>query len=380
MSWIGEFGQNALNTVTGGLINGLTDMLFAGPRDARQRRLMDHQYDLNEQAAENAFNRQKALYDYELEQESPSKQVARMEAAGLNPGLMYGGVNTGVQASTSTAPKGGASALGALPFSSTSFGSLTTSQIEVNKAQAYKLRKEGDAAAGSESRAQSLFPLVEKQMQSQINWTDANAHFVSLQSKAQEVQNQILEATKEFKIGLSEQEYELAKVNVDKAEQEFAILMADAYKASIEAGHWDQKVKNDLSIQLSSIALMKAQTSQAYSQSVLNKSLAKKADAEIAKINAETELVVKKAVEQDFTNWLNEKSKPVREAKIERDLLASLRESQSLGRITIDEDDGWIRRNIKACAQIIDGLFGSVGQIVGGKFSYTTSNSFGNKE
>ena len=42
-------------------------------------------------AAENAFERQQVLYNRTYQDQSYANKVAQMDAAGLSPGLMYGG-------------------------------------------------------------------------------------------------------------------------------------------------------------------------------------------------------------------------------------------------------------------------------------------------
>lgn len=48
-------------------------------------------YKYGEMAAENAFERQQVLYNRTYQDQSYANKVAQMDAAGLSPGLMYGG-------------------------------------------------------------------------------------------------------------------------------------------------------------------------------------------------------------------------------------------------------------------------------------------------
>lgn len=65
-------------------------------------------YKYGEMAAENAFERQQVLYNRTYQDQSYANKVAQMDAAGLSPGLMYGGggASGGGAGSTTGAPMG----------------------------------------------------------------------------------------------------------------------------------------------------------------------------------------------------------------------------------------------------------------------------------
>ena len=65
--------------------------------------------------AENAFERQQVLYNRTYQDQSYANKVAQMDAAGLSPGLMYGGdgASGGGAGSTTGAPMGATGAAGA---------------------------------------------------------------------------------------------------------------------------------------------------------------------------------------------------------------------------------------------------------------------------
>nr|DAH26608.1 MAG TPA: hypothetical protein [Microviridae sp.] len=72
-------------------------------------------YKYGEMAAENAFERQQVLYNRTYQDQSYANKVAQMDAAGLSPGLMYGGggASGGGAGSTTGAPMGATGAVGA---------------------------------------------------------------------------------------------------------------------------------------------------------------------------------------------------------------------------------------------------------------------------
>ena len=68
---------------------------------------MCNDYQYGEKAAENAYNRQLAMYQRSYEDQSYKAMVEQMEDAGLSVGLMYGGSGSGGGAGAmSGAPKG----------------------------------------------------------------------------------------------------------------------------------------------------------------------------------------------------------------------------------------------------------------------------------
>lgn len=126
MGNIGNFlksaGSAAADGITGGLASGISGAisgLFGGiGAKKRLKRQVDAQKQLNEQAAqlnyeygekaaENAYNRQLALYERSYQDQSYSAMRKQMEDAGLSVGLMYGGGgNGGAGGATTGAPMG----------------------------------------------------------------------------------------------------------------------------------------------------------------------------------------------------------------------------------------------------------------------------------
>lgn len=115
-------GNAAMDGLTGGLASGISGAiggLFGGiGAKKRLKRQVEAQKQLNEQAAqlnyeygekaaENAYNRQLALYERSYQDQSYSAMRKQMEDAGLSVGLMYGGGgNGGAGGATTGAPMG----------------------------------------------------------------------------------------------------------------------------------------------------------------------------------------------------------------------------------------------------------------------------------
>lgn len=122
MELLGE-GEDLLNPISGiaGNISGIFSALGIGrKRQIRQQKEMAENaakinYKYGEMAAENAFERQQVLYNRSYQDQSYSSKVAQMDAAGLSPGLMYGGggASGGGAGSTTGAPMGATGAAGA---------------------------------------------------------------------------------------------------------------------------------------------------------------------------------------------------------------------------------------------------------------------------
>lgn len=118
-----EEGEDFLSPISGivGDISGIFSALGIGRRkQIRQQKEMAENaakinYKYGEMAAENAFERQQVLYNRTYQDQSYANKVAQMDAAGLSPGLMYGGggASGGGAGSTTGAPMGATGAAGA---------------------------------------------------------------------------------------------------------------------------------------------------------------------------------------------------------------------------------------------------------------------------
>lgn len=120
MDW-GKIGESAISTGISGAIGtglGLLGSIGAGRRQKKaieaqknaQKELNEQAAELNyeygEKAAENAYERQLAMYNRSYEDQSYKAMVKQMEEAGLSVGLMYGGNGSGGGAGAmSGAPK-----------------------------------------------------------------------------------------------------------------------------------------------------------------------------------------------------------------------------------------------------------------------------------
>lgn len=118
-----EGGESIANPLSGiiGNTSGILNMLGIGRRKQirQQKEMVENaariNYKYGEMAARNAFERQQVLYNRTYQDQSYANKVAQMDAAGLSPGLMYGGggASGGGAGSTTGAPMGATGAAGA---------------------------------------------------------------------------------------------------------------------------------------------------------------------------------------------------------------------------------------------------------------------------
>jgi hypothetical protein len=116
-------GESIANPLSGiiGSASGILNMLGVGRKKQieQQKEMVENaakiNYKYGEMAANNAFERQQVLYNRTYQDQSYANKVAQMDAAGLSPGLMYGGggASGGGAGSTTGAPMGATGATGA---------------------------------------------------------------------------------------------------------------------------------------------------------------------------------------------------------------------------------------------------------------------------
>ena len=83
-NWIsGSAGAGAAGSIGSALVGGLIGLGGQKLQTKQEKELMKYQFDL-----------QKEMFDYTSEYNSPAKQMERLQAAGLNPNLVYGNGST----------------------------------------------------------------------------------------------------------------------------------------------------------------------------------------------------------------------------------------------------------------------------------------------
>jgi hypothetical protein len=141
ISMLGAAGIGAASGVAGA---GMSAMLAQG-QHRRQRALMGYQQNLQQ-----GLNQQGHDLNYDMwKKTNYPAQIEMMKEAGLNPSMIYGKGGAGGQ----TGGQGGGAAAGgsaAMPMMGNMGGvdAMTASQIQVNKASAYKMEVEANKLKG----------------------------------------------------------------------------------------------------------------------------------------------------------------------------------------------------------------------------------------
>lgn len=137
LDWINPI-SSAVNAVTGAI--GLVDTVTGGA-DHRAREMARYQAELNEQSAEKSYERQLDFWNKQNEYDLPTNQLARYQAAGINPNSVFGQVS--------------ANAAGAPSTPVTSAPDLASSQMAQYQRQALALQSARQMADTALIRAQT---------------------------------------------------------------------------------------------------------------------------------------------------------------------------------------------------------------------------------
>lgn len=143
-------------------LGALAGLIGTGANIANQRDLFNRQleenaraaernFSYNEQSAQNAYNRQLQAWHLQNAYNTPRAEVARLKAAGLSPGLMYGSGTAGVSnAGGLSSAAQGAGTQGIGPVDMSSIANARTSAIG-KLLEAMQLRKQESEIAVNES-------------------------------------------------------------------------------------------------------------------------------------------------------------------------------------------------------------------------------------
>lgn len=135
------------------------------------KRLQQNAFDLNEQAADNAYNRALGLYDYQYQKESPAALRKQLEEAGLSVGLMYGGGGASGGATMQQGQQGGTESGNVAGGNSLQLDPALLAQVENIKANTEKTRAEAEQLqkTGEKTEAETAYT------EAQTKWLETNA-------------------------------------------------------------------------------------------------------------------------------------------------------------------------------------------------------------
>lgn len=135
--------SGSIGGIASSIIGGVTGAIASRKAYKRQKRLMQLQAELNEKAAQAAYQRQIEMFDRENAYNSPLAQKQRYEAAGINPGVaMAGSPGAGATADGGSPAMSSGAGLGSVPavpnFMGTAvdiFGGLASAMRSLSEAK-----------------------------------------------------------------------------------------------------------------------------------------------------------------------------------------------------------------------------------------------------
>lgn len=155
--------ENIADTAISGFVTGGIGNIFSNIAANRQQRqneeLMNHQYKLNQMAAEANQQRAKDIWNYT----SYPNQVKKLKEAGLNPALLYG--NGGEGGSTAGAGTASGSGLGSVGMALTPQNYMMISEAKLNEAKADEARANAEEKRGETEPAKINMDAIRKQIE-----------------------------------------------------------------------------------------------------------------------------------------------------------------------------------------------------------------------
>ena len=194
-------------SIAGTIVGGAMSLLGNYIQQKYYERNLKSQFDYNEQAAENADKRQRALY-YDLY--SPEAQKQMYINAGFSPSILYSGGATSSQGATPHGAQGAGANMSMpamAPLSLNTDLALTAAQIELMRSQARKNNVDADTQEGKT-------PLGEANIKSVLSSVGLNESVTALNR----IQEEINSETKDFQIRMVEHNLYLIE---NQAEHEF---------------------------------------------------------------------------------------------------------------------------------------------------------------
>lgn len=176
-------------TIAGSLVGGAMTMLGNYIQQKYYERNLKSQFDYNEQAAENADKRQRALY-YDLY--SPEAQKQMYLSAGFSPSILYSGGAASSQGATPHGAQGAGANMSMpamAPLNLNTQLAMTAAQIELMKSEARKNNVDADTQEGKT-------PLGEANLKSILSNIGLNDSVTALNR----IQEEINKETKDFQI------------------------------------------------------------------------------------------------------------------------------------------------------------------------------------
>lgn len=250
---IAAAGISALGGLAGTLINkaGADDTL------KHNEKLMRMQYDFSDRAANIAYERQRTMRDEANIYNDPTHQMERLEAAGLNPYLVYGNGGSTIQSASASVQQAG-----------------TPSQV----AQPNYYAGIGDSVSNTFNTALANAMAIIK-LRNETRLADANVSSIEANTQGQELTNNFDAATMSSRMALAEAQSALTSAQVSKTEQDVALGKIDAVLKEAQTDVQKQQALKT--------------SYEVTAQAMLNKWIDKRQTHELAQIMANTKLAVR---------------------------------------------------------------------------------------
>lgn len=220
----GSLGGSAIGATLGGVFDIISNKM----NENAEKRAREENFAYNEQAAENADARTRALYS---DLYSPAAKIEQMKEAGLNPNLMYG-MNgaAGVGGTSSTTGAMGGGTTGIAPHErhfAALESALMAAQVQKTQAETKNIESDTDIKNTTAENLQEQIDAKLKLMdaQTQEAWSKAG-----LNKKVTEMQimaNEVFEKTKDTQVKITEKQLDSLTEQVKEIKAETEKLGAE---------------------------------------------------------------------------------------------------------------------------------------------------------
>lgn len=244
----GEIGAGAISagsSIAGGLISGGFGMAMQKRQQKYNQENMRLSHQLNEEAADSADARKRAFY---TDFESPEATFKQLKAAGLSPGLFYGGNGAGGMGASGGAQGAGTGTVSGAGYTGGDPGmaiqglGMNLAQIQLMKAQARNLDADTQVKGGELDLQKASIEEIQARIQNlladtklknvQEAYNRSLVRYTDLQATAQELQNGITEES--FENIIKRYEWDWKKLQADYEAQMAAADKSKAEQKTID--------------------------------------------------------------------------------------------------------------------------------------------------
>lgn len=264
-SSLGSGISSGITSAASGMMSGAINGIFGGIKAKKQHKrnkeilALQNEYEKERMELQSEMNKEQAqfnqglaldMFDYTAKYNSPGEERKRLEEAGLNPALMYGGGGAGGSGSGSTAGAGaaqGVTALQPMGLQVALQAEMQKAQIDALNAQTMKTNAEA-AAVGVEIKKTdteiNLNEITAAKTEKEIDNISADIANKTEQLRGQILQNDILDETKEFQINQAAESYRqmvmqtqkiLAEAELSEKEKEMIQKELDGFERKLQA-------------------------------------------------------------------------------------------------------------------------------------------------